>query len=230
MKIGQRFWAKVWSWFLNLSSVKILKLNYDVTYILRWKQSVIGSRGLLCLWQYLSFFLRLIDWCTQNGITLRKEIVKCFLLSICQGQKFCHKIHMEKFQGLLPDQFIAMVNGIYLLLICLGFYQGATQAVVWQYNRDLRFIWHFDGLVDGPRPRHPIPPCFLYFVERRKVIFTQDAFSLHILKRWEVLVQKMICGKSVFVFLTCYACCGKDNHITIVFSSQTWQHHWWSPK
>ena len=131
---------------------------------------------------------------------------------------------------ILTDQFIAMVNNIYLLLICLGFYQGATQAVVWQYNRDLRFIWHFDGLVDGPRPRHPIPPCFLYFVERRKVIFTQDAFSLHILKRWEVLVQKMICGKSVFVFLTCYACCGKDNHITIVFSSQTWQHHWWSPK
>ena len=47
---------------------------------------------------------------------------------------------MEIFQGLLPDQFIAMVNGIYLLLICLDFYQGATQAVVWQYNRDLRFI------------------------------------------------------------------------------------------
>ena len=47
---------------------------------------------------------------------------------------------MEKFQGLLPDKFIAMVYGIYSLLIYLSFYQGATQAVVWQYNRDLRFI------------------------------------------------------------------------------------------
>ena len=82
MKIGQRF----------LSLVKILKLNYDVTYIIRWKQSAIGSRGLLCLWQFLSSYLRLINWCTKNGLKLRKEIVKRFLLSICQGQNSHGKI------------------------------------------------------------------------------------------------------------------------------------------